>query len=67
MEKLLTINEVSELLQIPKGSLYNLVHEGRIPYIKIGGGRLRFRESTLEKWVESLERKERHRINVDIS
>jgi excisionase family DNA binding protein len=65
MEKLLTIEEVSELLQIPKGSLYNLVHEDRIPHVKIGG-RLRFRTSTLEKWVLGQEKQEQRPLRVEL-
>ena len=66
MEKLLTIEEVSELLQIPKGSLYNLVHEDRIPHIKIRG-RLRFKASALEEWIKSLEQKVQKPITAEIS
>lgn len=67
MEKLLTIDEVSELLQIPKGSLYNLVHEGRIPHLKIGRGRLRFRERALEKWLQQNEQQEKNAVMEQIS
>ena len=59
MEKLLKVNEVSELLGIPKGSVYNLVHEGRIPVVKLGNGRVRFKPSSLEKWINSMEKKGR--------
>ena len=59
MEKLLKIDEVSELLGVPKGSIYNLVHEGRIPHVKLGDGRLRFKPSSLEKWVNSMEKQGR--------
>lgn len=66
MEKLLTIEEVSEWLQIPKGSLYNMVHEGRIPYIKLSNGRLRFRKISLEKWIEEIEKKPSGPVKVSI-
>lgn len=65
MEKLLTIDQVAELLQIPKGSIYNLVHEDRIPHLKIGG-RLRFQESSLQDWLKKYERKEKAPVRVDI-
>lgn len=69
MEKLLKVEEVSDLLGIPKGSVYNLVHEGRIPHIKLGDGRLRFKPSSLEKWLDSMEKKGRitRRITEEIS
>ena len=59
MEKLLKAEDVSKLLGIPKGSVYNLVHEGRIPHIKLGNGRLRFKPSSLEKWLNQMEKKGR--------
>jgi len=65
MEQLLTIDQVSELLQIPKGSLYNLVNEDKIPYIKIGG-RLRFKKSSIEKWIDGNEHKMQKPVRAEI-
>jgi len=59
MEKLLKVQDVSDLLGIPVGSVYNLVHERRIPHIKLGDGRLRFKPSSLQRWIDSMEKKGR--------
>ena len=52
LKKYLTIKEVSELLSIPVGTLYNYVSSGKIPYFKIGG-HVRFSIPMLEKWLQS--------------
>lgn len=49
--KLLTPKQVSEFLQIPVTTIYQYVHEGYIPYFKIGG-HLRFDKFKIEKWIE---------------
>jgi len=54
IEKLLTIQEICELLRVPKSYVYNLTHSKRIPHIKING-HLRFRQSHIENWLESQE------------
>ena len=58
MEKLLNVNEVSEILQVSPKTVYNWVCYGYIPYFKVnstsgGGGPLRFRESDLEQWLSA--------------
>jgi excisionase family DNA binding protein len=35
-KKLVDVNELSHLLSIPKGTLYNLVYQRRIPFVKCG-------------------------------
>lgn len=52
MEKLLTVNEVSQLLGISKFGLYGLVFKKRIPAVKISKRCLRFRPRDIEKWLE---------------
>ena len=51
MTKLLTAEEVSELLRIPKRSVYKFAHEGYIP----GGFRIgrhwRFHEEVVQNWL----------------
>lgn len=46
--KLLTIEEVAELFRFKKQSIYNMVHENRIPYIKIGNA-VRFKEEDIKE------------------
>lgn len=54
LDRLLTIDELCQLLRLPKSAIYNLTHQKRIPFIKVSR-KLRFRESAINKWLESLE------------
>jgi len=65
MEKLLTIKELSELLQVKKGTIYQWVHMGFVPYIKLGTG-VRFKESQIEAWIRKRERKGRSTMKLNI-
>jgi len=50
-KKLLTPNEVIEVLQIPKSTLYKLCSEGEIPAAKIGK-HWRFDRERVNRWLE---------------
>ena len=65
MEKLLTVDNLCNLLQVKKGLVYKWVHYGFVPHIKIGGI-LRFKESQIEKWVNNREKKGRRKYKTDI-
>ena len=54
VDRLLTIQEVCGLLQAKKTYVYWLTHRNKIPHIKIQGI-LRFRQSAIDKWLESQE------------
>lgn len=49
-EKFFTIEEVVRYLKIPKSTIYKLSQKGSIPSSKIGK-QLRFRKSSLDKWL----------------
>ena len=51
IEKLVDINELSRRLSIPRGSLYNLVYQRRIPFLKIGRS-LRFDVDAIEQYLK---------------
>ncbi|MFH1458134.1 MAG: response regulator [Candidatus Omnitrophota bacterium] len=51
-----SITQVSGFLKIPKSTIYKLSQEGKIPCTKIGK-QLRFRKSSLEKWLNDSEGK----------
>jgi excisionase family DNA binding protein len=51
-EKLLNITEAASLLGLKRKTLYNLVHQRRIPYYKPLGKALRFKPSDLQTIVE---------------
>jgi excisionase family DNA binding protein len=46
----LTVKEVSELLQIHQSTVYKLIKEGKIPSFRIGSF-LRFRTDLIERWM----------------
>ena len=50
----MTVQDICELLKVPKSYVYWLTHSKRIPHFKING-HLRFRQSHIEKWLESQE------------
>ncbi|MGO9016679.1 MAG: helix-turn-helix transcriptional regulator [Dissulfurispiraceae bacterium] len=52
MEQLLKPDKVSQILGIQVSSLYQLVHEKRIPFIKVSHKAVRFRESELTEWLK---------------
>ena len=53
-EKLLKIGEVSELLGIPVGTLYQWRYTGKGPRSARLGRHLRYRPADVEVWVEEL-------------
>ena len=51
-DRLLTTQEVCELLKVSKTYIYWLTHQRKIPYIKMQG-HLRFRQSDIDEWLRS--------------
>jgi len=51
-EKLWTVEELSEFLQVSDKTIYDWVHKKSIPYQKINR-LLRFRPSEIEKWLSN--------------
>ncbi len=49
---LLSYREASALLAIPVGTLYALVHQKRIPHIRLSGRMVRFHPDALHAWLE---------------
>lgn len=50
--KLLTIEDVARLLQVPRGFVYRLNHEGRIPgLIKLGHRTRRYNADVILAWI----------------
>lgn len=50
-KELLTINEVSELLDLKKQTIYNLCSQKKLPHIK-KLGRLYFKKQVVINWLE---------------
>jgi excisionase family DNA binding protein len=53
-DKLLTINEVSELTGLAVGTLYHFVSEKRIPVVRLSKRCIRFRKVDLSDWIQTL-------------
>ena len=47
----LTIQELSAYLRIPRSTLYKLVREGRVPSQKVGR-HWRFRKEAIDRWLD---------------
>lgn len=54
MDRLLKIDEVSQLTGLSVGTLYHFVSQHRIPVVRISRRCLRFRQAELQEWLESL-------------
>jgi len=51
-EKLLTAEEVSEILRLSTWQVYELARQGAIPHVRIGR-LVRFRADILDEWTRS--------------
>ena len=65
MEKLLTIRQVSDILQVSPSLVYKWVHYNFVPYIKIGT-LLRFKESDLISWIKRRSHVARKKYNFNV-
>lgn len=54
LSQVLTIQELSEYLKVPKSTLYKLVREGKIPRQKIGR-HWRFHKEAIDRWLVGLD------------
>jgi excisionase family DNA binding protein len=54
MEKLLTIRELAERLNIAQGTAYHWLSQGRLPCVRFSKRCVRFRESDVEKMLKEL-------------
>ncbi len=53
-DRLLTVQEVCELLKVSKAYIYTLTSQKKIPHIKMMG-HLRFRKTEIDDWLKSQE------------
>ena len=53
MDHLLTVDELRDYLQRPKGTIYKWTCAKKIPYIKIGN-RLRFDKEKIDLWIKGM-------------
>jgi excisionase family DNA binding protein len=52
LDKLLTIGQVSDILQVKKSTIYSWTFTRKIPFLKINGV-VRFKEKAICSWIES--------------
>lgn len=55
MRKLMTAQQVAELLEVDPSWIYAETRAGRFPHVRLGRYR-RFRMSAVERWIEDHER-----------
>ena len=51
MEKLLDIDDVSEMLGVTKATIYSWTSQNKIPHIKLSKRLLKFREREIMAWI----------------
>ena len=54
----MTAKQVSELIEVKPSTVYQWVHVGLIPYVKIGKC-VRFKKDELFRWIDKNHRRER--------
>jgi len=57
MEKLMTIKDLSEWLQVSKSTIYQWTHMRTIPHYKLPKG-VRFKKEEIEAWLKKKKSKE---------
>ena len=67
MNRLLTVDEVAQWLQVKPRTIYQWVHEGYIPVIKLGA-LVRFDQTSVMDWLRKREvpGRSRQRVEFDV-
>ena len=67
MERLMTVDQLAERLQVKPRTVYQWVHERYIPVVKLGT-LVRFRPATITEWLNKRESPGRtaRRVDVDL-
>ncbi len=50
--KLLTVKEVGEILDLKPARIYELTRERKIPFVQIGERQYRYSQTAIENWIE---------------
>ena len=64
--KLLNVQEVAKLIGVRPSTIYQWTHQEYIPHIKIGK-LVRFKDTDIEKWLNSLKTVGRNSRKLDVS
>ncbi|MCD6317849.1 helix-turn-helix domain-containing protein [Candidatus Aerophobetes bacterium] len=65
MEKLMTLSQLAEYLQLGKSTVYKMVQKGEIPGIKIAN-QWRFKKSEIDKWLQAQQGKRKVSGNQEV-
>lgn len=65
MEKLLKVEELCDLLQVSRSTVYEWTHIGFIPHYKFPNS-IRFKGSDIEYWLKNRKVKGRYKLKLDI-
>jgi excisionase family DNA binding protein len=57
--ELMTYDELCARYGFKRGTVYSMVHEGRIPHIRLGPRFVRFEVSAIDAWIRS------HRVDSE--
>ena len=60
--RLLSAEDVAELLGVPRTFVYALARRGDIPVVRVGERYVRFRSEALERWIVAQESPARGRV-----
>ena len=63
MESLLDVKQCADVLRLKVSTIYALVHEQRIPHIKLGRA-LRFDPDRIREWIEAQTREPRREVRL---
>ncbi len=63
VEKLITVEELSQILQISRSTIYDWSSTGFVPHYKLPKG-IRFKMSEIEKWLLARRKKGRKRYKI---
>ena len=55
---LITYQQAAKILGLPRGTLYALVHQNRVPHVRLGKRLVRFDEDRLREFVDA------HRVDA---
>lgn len=68
MDRLLTVDDLAAWLQVKPRTVYQWVHEGYLPVIKLGA-LVRFDQASVREWVRKRETpgRVRKRVKFDLS
>ncbi|HID87447.1 MAG TPA: DNA-binding protein [Anaerolineae bacterium] len=58
-QKLLTVDQVAEILQVSRTTVYRRIRAGVLPAVKLGHRQVRIRQEDLEAYIEA------HRIGKE--